>query len=151
MSVTLPFVSVRGGRSMQAGQIKRKMCCNAIGQVLPVTVLRMTRCASYPHGDRIPTELLLRPLTFTIITSFKGRGPVYIKSPDTGYEKAIPLPPQKKMQQSANGPTATPNRNNYKLHFYSLSPILQSQRNAIVLPYDKKRGLPLCGSPPSYE
>gem|GEM_PF-6895664 len=68
----------------------------------------------------------LRPLTFTIIASFKGHRPVYIKSPDTGYEKAIPLPPQKKMQQSANCSIATQNRDNHKLHFYSRSPVLQS-------------------------
>lgn len=87
----------------------------------------------HPQGYTTPT------FEFHYYRNFKGRGPVYIKSPDTGYEKAIPLSPQKKMQQSANGPTATPNRNNYKLHFYSLSPVLQPQRNAIMLPYDKKK------------
>ena len=106
-------------------------------------------------GKNIHRAIRLRPLSFTIIASFKGHGLVYIKCPDTGcgIRKVVTDPPfpQMKTQQSTTYSITTRNRDNHNLHFYSLSPILQSQRNAIVLPYNKKRGLPQCGSPPSYE
>lgn len=132
------------------------MCGNAIGPVLPVTVLRTTRCKSSPNGDRILTELYDFDLWLSLLSHpLKGTDQSILNAliPDAGYGRSSPtlLPPQKKMQQFANCSIATQNPDNHKLHFYSLSPIRQSQRNTLVLPYDKKRGLPQCGSPPSYE
>lgn len=82
---------------MQAGQIKRKMCCNAIGQVLPVTVLRTTQCESHPNGGKnIHKAIRLRPLSFTTIATLRDADLSILRVRIPGTKRPSPFPHRKR-------------------------------------------------------